>query len=327
MPHAPAHRAITSGPPKLERPYTVKGRSESIPLEGPERTSCEPVRKSGRTAMVSPMTETPGADKTHAPDATQAQAMPRKWLRLVPLALAGGALAFVLASGAHKQISLENIFASRAALEVFIESNRALALLAYIGLYAIVAGLSIPGATLLTLAGGFLFGGLTGALAAIFGATLGATGLFLAARSSLGATLTERAGPWLQKFRAGFQRDAISYLLFLRLVPVFPFWLVNLALATTGVRLWTFTWTTFVGIVPGAIACALAGAGLDSIAQAQKRVYEACVAAGGAHCQFSLSAQQLATRELLIALTAMGFVALIPALLRLWRAWRSKRLP
>ena len=94
--------------------------------------------------------------------------------------------------------------------------------------------------------------------------------------------MTERAGPWLQKFRAGFQRDAISYLLFLRLVPVFPFWLVNLALATTGVRLWTFTWTTFVGIVPGAIAFALAGAGLDSIAQAQKRVYEACVAAGGA---------------------------------------------
>ena len=276
--------------------------------------------------MVSPMMETPAPEKTHVPAAAQAPGAQRTWLRLVPLALVGAAFALVLASGAHKQLSLENVFASRDALGGLIESNRFLALLAYIGLYAIVAGLSIPGATLLTLAGGFLFGGVTGALAAIFGATLGATGLFLAARSSLGAALTERAGPWLQKFRAGFQRDAISYLLFLRLVSVFPFWLVNLALATTGVRLWTFIWTTFVGIIPGAFAFALAGAGLDSLAQAQKLAYEACLAAAGANCQFSLSPQQLVTRELLIAFTALGFVALIPALLRLWRAWRPTRL-
>lgn len=251
----------------------------------------------------------------------------RKWLRLLPLALAGGALALVLASGAHKQLSLENIFASRDALAGLIDADRPLALLAYVGLYAIVAGLSIPGAALLTIAGGFLFGGFTGSLAAIVGATLGATGLFLAARSSLGAALTDRAGPWLQKFRDGFQRDAISYLLFLRLVTIFPFWLVNLALATTGVRLWTFVWTTFVGIIPGTFAFALAGAGLDSVAQAQKIAFEACLSTSGINCRFSLSPQQLVTRELLIALTALGFVALIPAMLRLWRKRRSKSPP
>lgn len=270
--------------------------------------------------MVAPM---PDSDATQTHKDKQ-----RKWLRLLPLALIGGALALVLASGAHKQLSLDNIFASRDALASLIEADRPLALLGFIGLYAIVAGLSIPGAALLTIAGGFLFGGLMGALGAIVGATIGATGLFLAARSSLGATLTQRAGPWLQKFRDGFQRDAISYLLFLRLVTIFPFWLVNLALATTGVRLWTFVWTTFVGIIPGTFAFALAGAGLDSVAQAQKRAYEACLAASSAaYCQFSLSPQQLVTRELLIALTALGFVALIPAMLRLWRARRSKSPP
>ena len=251
----------------------------------------------------------------------------RKWLRLLPLALAGGALALVLASGAHKQLSLDNIFASRDALAGLIDANKPLALLGYVGLYGIVAGLSIPGAALLTIAGGFLFGGLTGALAAILGATLGATGLFLAARSSLGATLTDRAGPWLQKFRDGFQRDAISYLLFLRLVTIFPFWLVNLALATTGVRLWTFIWTTLIGIIPGTFAFALAGAGLDSVAQAQKIAFEACLSASGINCRFSLSPQQLVTRELLIAFSALGFVALIPAMLRLWRKQRSKSPP
>lgn len=248
----------------------------------------------------------------------------------MPLALIGGALGLVLLSGAHKHLSLDNILASRDALAGLIDANRPLAILSYVGLYAFVAGLSIPGAALLTIAGGFLFGGLVGALGAIVGATMGATGLFLAARSSFGAHLAGRAGPWLRKFRDGFQRDAISYLLFLRLVTIFPFWLVNLALAATGVRLWTFVWTTFIGIIPGTFAFALAGAGLDSVAQAQKRAFEACVASAGgiaANCQFSLSPQQLVTRELLIAFTALGFVALIPAIMRLWRERISTRLP
>ena len=272
--------------------------------------------------MVASMTDPKTAPRTKDKQTGRA----RKWLRLLPLALVGGALALILMSGAHKQLGLENIFASRDALAGLIDDNRPLALLGYVVLYAIVAGLSIPGAALLTIAGGFLFGGVTGALGAIVGATAGATGLFLAARSSFGAALAGRAGPWLQKFRDGFQRDAVSYLLFLRLVTLFPFWLVNLALATTGVRLWTFIWTTFVGIIPGTFAFALAGAGLDSVAQAQKRVFEACVAGAGglaANCQFSLSPQQLVTRELLIALTALGFVALLPPVLRLWRARRS----
>lgn len=283
------------------------------------------VRGARGTVMVSFMTGHPMNEGEQADKDSRA---PRKWLRLLPLALVGGALALVLASGAHRHLSLDNLFASRDALAALIEADRPLAILGYVGLYAIVAGLSIPGAALLTIAGGFLFGGVTGALGAMFGATAGATGLFLAARSSFGATLAHRAGPWLQKFRDGFQRDAISYLLFLRLVTIFPFWLVNLALATTGVRLWTFIWTTFVGIIPGTFAFALAGAGLDSVAQAQKRAYEACVAAtSAANCQFSLSPHQLVTRELLIALTALGFVALLPALLRLWRARRSKSSP
>ena len=104
-----------------------------------------------------------------------------------------------------------------------------LSLLAFVALYAAAVALSLPGGAVLTLAGGFLFGWLLGGVASILAATIGASVVFLIARSALGEFLAARAGPWLSRFRQGFQEDAFSYLLFLRLVPIFPFWLVNLA--------------------------------------------------------------------------------------------------
>ncbi len=242
------------------------------------------------------------------------------WQRYLPLLVIAVALAGVWYSGVTQYLSFEQLLASRAKLAGFIDANLALSLLIYAGIYVVAVALSVPGALILTIAGGFLFGGWLGGAVTVVAATLGATLLFLAARTSLGETLAARAGPWIGKLRDGFQQDEVSYMLFLRLVPVFPFWLVNLAPAILGVNLRTFIWTTFVGVMPGTFAYSLAGAGLDSIAEAQKKTFDACMAAGQAGCTISISPQQLVTRELILAFAAIGLVALIPVVIKKLRA-------
>ena len=118
----------------------------------------------------------------------------------------------------------------------------------------------------LTIAGGYLLGTWLGALSAVIGATLGATGIFLAARAGFGG-LAQRAGPFVGKLEAGFRADAFNYLLVLRLVPIFPFWLVNLVPALVGVRLRSYMLATFLGVIPGTFVYASLGSGLGEIVQ------------------------------------------------------------
>ena len=110
------------------------------------------------------------------------------------------------------------------------------------------------------------------------GATIGATILFLVVNTSFGSTLAEKAGPFVAKLRDGFQENALSYLLFLRLVPAFPFFIVNLVPALLGVPLRTFVIGTGLGIIPGTIAYSLAGSGLGSVIEAQNATYKTCLA-------------------------------------------------
>lgn len=245
--------------------------------------------------------------------------------RWLPLALIAAALAAVWFSGLTRYLTFEQLLASREKLSGFIDSRLAVALLIYAAIYVLAVALSLPGALVLTIAGGFLFGGWLGGAVTLVAATIGATILFLAARTSLGETLAAKAGPMVGRLREGFREDAASYLLFLRLVPVFPFWLVNLAPALFGVPLRTFLWTTLVGIAPGTFAFSLAGAGLDSVANAQQKAFEGCVAAGNQGCTVSISPQQLVTKELILAFAAIGVVALIPVLLKKWRVRNGAR--
>ncbi len=120
-------------------------------------------------------------------------------------------------------------------------------------------------AAVLTIAGGFLFGITFGTLYVVVGATLGATAIFLLARSTLGDLLRAKAGPWLQRMEAGFSENAFSYMLVLRLIPLFPFFVVNLVPAFLGVSLRTYVVGTFIGIIPGTLVFILAGAGLGSV--------------------------------------------------------------
>ena len=167
-------------------------------------------------------------------------------------------------------ISLEALVRHRAAIDAFVMAHRALAVLAYIGLYIVTVALSLPGATFLTVAGGFLFGVAIGAAAAVVGATVGATVIFLVARTALGEPLLGGPGRAPSSWRKASATTPSAISLFLRLVPAFPFFLVNLVPAFAGVRLSTFVAATALGIIPGALVFAFAGTGLDSVIAAQQ---------------------------------------------------------
>jgi uncharacterized membrane protein YdjX (TVP38/TMEM64 family) len=237
--------------------------------------------------------------------------------RRLALLLAAGVLAgiayYVFGRDA---LSLEALLRHRDAIDAFVARHQVLAVLAYVGIYIVVVALSVPGAAFLTVLGGFMFGLLTGVSAAVLGATIGATCVFLIARTALGEPLLRRAGPRAAKLAEGFRQDAFSYLLFLRLVPAFPFFLVNLVPAIAGVRLLPFVATTILGVIPGSVAFAFAGTGLDSVIVAQKRAYDACIAAGGADCRIAFDAKDILTPQLLGALIALGLLALVPVVVR-----------
>lgn len=235
--------------------------------------------------------------------------------------------AIIFLNGWHKYLSLEQIAIHRAELRSLVEDNFILTLAGFALTYIIVVALSLPGGSLLTLLGGFLFGWLVGGTVTVIAATIGATALFLVAKTSLGEGLVKRAGPWLEKLADGFKEDATNYLLFLRLVPLFPFWLVNLAPALLGVSLTTFVWGTLIGIIPGTFAFSFLGAGLDSIITRQQAVYDACVAGAkqtGETCTFSLSVGDLVTTEMLTAFVVLGVVALIPVVLKKIKKRKAK---
>jgi uncharacterized membrane protein YdjX (TVP38/TMEM64 family) len=241
--------------------------------------------------------------------------------RYGPLCVIAGAMLLVFAMGWHRKVTLENIVALRERFHHVLDAHRALSVLVYILVYICVVALSLPGALILTATAGLLFGWLLGGLAAVIGGTIGATVLFLVARSALGEAFTARAGPWLAKLRAGFKEDALSYLLFLRLVPAFPFWFVNIAPAILGVPLKTYVVATFFGIIPATFAFAAAGAGLDSVIAAARAEYMECMARKGAEaCKLSIHASSLVTKELVLALALLGLVALIPVAVRKWRS-------
>jgi uncharacterized membrane protein YdjX (TVP38/TMEM64 family) len=225
------------------------------------------------------------------------------WRRWLPLAgLLGLGLA-VYASGLHRALSLEALQRERAVLQELVAACPVLAPLAFILTYAAAAVLCLPGAALLTVAGGFLFGILPGSLWSVIGATTGAIGLFLIARSTLGAALRERAGPWLGRLEGGFRRDAFSYLLALRLVPLFPFWLINLVPALLQVPLTTFAGATLVGVIPGSLVYASIGGGLDA------------VLARGGQPDLGLVLEP----RILLPMLGLSILALLPALYRRWR--------
>ncbi|MGZ8371531.1 MAG: TVP38/TMEM64 family protein [Rhodoplanes sp.] len=232
----------------------------------------------------------------------------------------------VFATGLHRELSLATLIRHRAAINAFVAERPLAAFLGFVALYIGVVALSVPGAALLTVSGGLLFGPLAGGLGAFIGATTGASLIFFIGRSALGGWLVKRAGPFAEKLADGFRRGAFSYLLFLRLVPLFPFWLVNIAPALFGVRFAVFVGATALGIIPLTFAFALFGAGLDSAIAAQASAYQACLAAGHEPCRIDFDLRLALTPELIAALAAVGVVALVPLAVKRWRAARGRNV-
>jgi uncharacterized membrane protein YdjX (TVP38/TMEM64 family) len=230
--------------------------------------------------------------------------------RLVLLGLVLGLIILTLMFDLTRYLSFEALQQHEASLRSTADNNPLATALIYIACYAIVVALSLPGAVWMTLTGGFLFGTLIGGFLAVLGATSGAIILFLLARYVIGDVFRSRYGRRLAAFEAGFNRNAFSYLLSMRLVPVFPFFLVNLAAALLHVSLRVFFITTFLGIIPGALVFASIGNGVGYIIQS------------GSEPDLSLATQPV----VILPLIGLAVLTLVPVLLRRWRREKSETI-
>jgi len=191
-------------------------------------------------------------------------------------------------------LSLEALKANRDQLLAFTDANYSAAVILFLLLYIAVTGLSLPGAVILTLAGGFLFGSVPATLYVNIGATAGATLAFLAARYVLRDWVEEKFGKWLEPLQQGFAKNAFSYLMTLRLIPLFPFFVVNLVSGLTRVSVGTYVAATALGIIPGSFVYAYAGRQLGTIN----------------------SLKEIASPRVLGAFVLLGALALVPILYR-----------
>lgn len=191
----------------------------------------------------------------------------RRVLRLIPLvALLAGGLWGALTLG--DTLSFETLRDNRSVLLAFRDDHMGLMALGFVAVYVLVVALSLPGAAVVSVTGGFLFGLLPGVALNILGATLGASVIFLVARWGAGEALAARMAlseGRLARWRAALRDHEINVLLLLRLVPVMPFFLANLLPALAGVRFGRFFWTTAVGIIPGALVFTWIGVGVGAI--------------------------------------------------------------
>lgn len=174
----------------------------------------------------------------------------------------------VFASGVTRYLNLEALQTHEAALRALVSDHLILALATFIAVYAVATAVSLPGALILTLTGGYLFGPWVGGTSTVVGATLGAVAVFYAVRTSLGAAMRRRAEASGGKLKAvidGVEAGAFGYILTLRLVPLAPFWLVNIAAALAHAPLRAYALATFLGIMPATFIYSGIGAGIGEL--------------------------------------------------------------
>ena len=193
-------------------------------------------------------------------------------------------------------LSLQALKDNRDSLLSFTETHSAAAAGLFVLTYVAVTGLSLPGAVILTLAGGFLFGAVFGTLFVNLGAMTGATLAFLASRSLLRDWVERKFGKWLGPVQKGFEKNAFSYLMTLRLIPLFPFFVVNLVSGLTRMNVGAYVVATALGIIPGSFVYAYAGRQLGTIN----------------------SLQDIASPGVIGAFVLLGLLALVPTLYKKW---------
>jgi len=245
-----------------------------------------------------------------APTTSAAPSRAQPW-RFVPIAIVIAGLGFGYLMGWQDYLRLSYLDESRDALKSYVAANYALSVTCFFLAYVLAVAFSFPAASILTVFAGFLFGWLVGGIIVAFAATLGATLLFLAARSAFGDFLKRRIGGRAAELAEGFEKNAFGYLLVLRLAPIFPFFFMNIVPALFDVRLKTYVAATFIGILPGVAAYAWLGQGVDG----------ALIAAREAGRDASLG--DLVTTEITLAFAALALVAAIPTVVRRLRSRKS----
>lgn len=199
---------------------------------------------------------------------TKTPGQPNRVLRILPLLVIAAALVMFFVLGLDRHFSLDALRDNRAALQASVAASPLAALALFMVVYAGAVAISFPGASILTVFGGFLFGLWPGVPAIIFAATLGAAAVFAASKTALGDLLRRRAGGLVAQMEQGFRENELSYMFLARLAPIFPFWAVNIAAGLLGVSLRNFLIGTFFGIAPGTFVYAsignAAGAAFDA---------------------------------------------------------------
>ena len=222
------------------------------------------------------------------------------WRKVALATVLVGSLGAFFALGGHRWLTFENLKTHREALLAFKDRHFASMIVGAALVYAAATALSFPGGVLMSLAVGFLFGRWVGTAIVVAAASVGATAAFLSARYLFADAVRRRMGPRLSRLARGFERDAFNYLLFVRLVPVFPFWLMNLVPALTPVSTRTFFAATALGILPGSFVFTNVGESLGRIE----------------------STRELVSAEVLLSLALLGLLALVPIA---WKKMRTRR--
>ena len=220
---------------------------------------------------------------------------------ILPAILVLGFVTF-FATGLHHFLSFEALTTHYGALRLYVENQLFFAALIFALSYVGAVAFSLPIASLLTLAGGALFGWLAAPLI-IISATIGAALVFLAAKTVLAELLAARAGPFLKKLEAGFQDNAFQYLLALRLIPVAPFWVVNIVPALVGMRLPSYMAATALGIIPGTAVYVSVARGFDHVLRQGQ----------------TPDLSTLSDPQVILPLIALGVLALVPIIVKKWR--------
>ncbi|WP_208109716.1 TVP38/TMEM64 family protein [Dongia mobilis] len=236
-----------------------------------------------------------------APTASTGNSGRNPW-RFLPVAFVGLGLGLGYAFGFQDYLSLGFLAEQRDALKAFVESNLVLSAVSFLVIYTLAVAFSFPAASILTIFGGFLFGWVLGSVLVAIAATIGATLVFLATRSAFGGFLRARVSGVVKRLADGFRDNAFGYLFVIRLAPIFPFFVVNIAAALFDISLARFFAATFLGILPGTVAYAYLGQGVDSVLVAAREA--------GREAEIS----DLVTPEITFAFLLLAGVAAIPTI-------------
>ena len=229
-------------------------------------------------------------------------------LRFGPAALVLLAIVALLRTGVVGRLSIDSLKANRGALMAFVHAHPTESLLGYLAVYVATVALSLPTALILTLTGGFLFGAWLGGAAAAVGCTLGATIVFLISRLTTGDAVEAKTGPRVRALAEEIKKDAFFYLLTLRLIPVMPFWLSNVAAGLIAIRVSTFFTATLIGILPVALIYAGVGSGLGSLFDSGEPI----------------SLHALITPRVLLPLAGLALLSVLPILYQRRRSRREQ---